>query len=81
VTNPIIRTRTRYFRHAYHPIRDNIKRVIVWCLRIALSNGLGRVGVSQPSPEDGKRSSFRNVVFFCVFRIADDGKIPKTQQS
>jgi hypothetical protein len=22
--NPIIRTRTRYFRHAYHPIRDNI---------------------------------------------------------
>jgi hypothetical protein len=22
--NPIIRTRTRYFRHAYHPTRDNI---------------------------------------------------------
>jgi hypothetical protein len=23
--NPIIRTRTRYFRHAYHPTHDNIK--------------------------------------------------------
>jgi hypothetical protein len=23
--NPIIQTRTRYFRHVYHPTRDNIK--------------------------------------------------------
>jgi hypothetical protein len=29
-----------------------------------------------PSPEDGNRSSFRNVVFS---RIPDDGKSPKTQ--
>jgi hypothetical protein len=26
--NPIIRTRTRYFRHAYHPTCDNIIRTI-----------------------------------------------------
>jgi hypothetical protein len=25
--NPIIRTRTHYFRHAYHPSRDNIKKI------------------------------------------------------
>jgi hypothetical protein len=31
-------------------------------LRLALSKGPTRVGVS-PSPEDGNRSSFRNVVF------------------
>jgi hypothetical protein len=30
----------------------------------------------SPSPEDGNRSSFRNVVFS---RIPDDGKSPKTQ--
>jgi hypothetical protein len=36
--------------------------VVQW-LRLALSKGPNRVGVS-PSPEDGNRSSFRNVVFF-----------------
>jgi hypothetical protein len=30
---------------------------------LALSKGPNRVGVSLPSPEDGNRSSFRNVVF------------------
>jgi hypothetical protein len=30
-----------------------------------------------PSPEDGNRYNFRNVVFFCVFRIPDDGQSPK----
>jgi hypothetical protein len=32
---------------------------------LSLSNGLDRVGVSQPSSEDGNRCSFRNVVFLC----------------
>jgi hypothetical protein len=32
-------------------------------LRLALSKGLNRIGVSLHSPEDGNRSSFRNVVF------------------
>jgi hypothetical protein len=27
IINPIIRTRTRYFRHAYHPTRDNINTI------------------------------------------------------
>jgi hypothetical protein len=30
---------------------------------LALSKGPNRVGVFLPSPEDGNRSSFRNVVF------------------
>jgi hypothetical protein len=33
---------------------------------------------SPPSPEDGSRSSFRNVVFS---RIPDDGKVPKPSNS
>jgi hypothetical protein len=37
--------------------------VVQW-LRSALSKGPNRVSVSLPSPEHGKRSSFRNVVFF-----------------
>jgi hypothetical protein len=32
-------------------------------LRLALSKGLNRIGVSLPSPEDGNRSSYRNVAF------------------
>jgi hypothetical protein len=39
-------------------------------LRLALSKG--------PSPEDGNRFTFRNVVFL-VSRIPDDGQSPKTQ--
>jgi hypothetical protein len=35
-------------------------------LRLALSKGPNRVGVSFPSPEDGNRSSFRNVVFSSI---------------
>jgi hypothetical protein len=34
--------------------------------RLALSKGQDRVGVSLPSPEDGIRSSFRNVVFLLL---------------
>jgi hypothetical protein len=35
------------------------------------------VSSPPPSPEDGNRSSFRNIVFS---RIPDDGKSPKIQQ-
>jgi hypothetical protein len=31
--------------------------------RLAISNASNRIGVSPPSPEDGNRSSFRNLVF------------------
>jgi hypothetical protein len=41
-------------------------------LRLALSKGPNRVGVSHP--EDGNSSSFRNIVFI---RIPDDGQIPE----
>jgi hypothetical protein len=33
------------------------------CLKVALSKGPERVGVSLPSAEDGNRSSFQNIVF------------------
>jgi hypothetical protein len=46
--------------------------------RLALSNGLNRVGVSHPTPEDGNRSRFRYVVF-STFRMPDDGRSPKSQ--
>jgi hypothetical protein len=45
-------------------------------VRLALFEGPNRVGVSLLSPEDGSRSSFRNVVF--VFRIPDVGQSPET---
>jgi hypothetical protein len=35
----------------------------VYVIRLAISNGPNRVVSSSPSPEDGMRSSFRNVVF------------------
>jgi hypothetical protein len=49
-------------------ILDTIKHKVsetgcVSVFRLALSKGNNRVGVSLPSPEDGIRSSFRNVVF------------------
>jgi hypothetical protein len=37
-----------------------------------------RVGLPPSSPEDGNRSSFRNVVF-SSYRILDDGQSPETQ--
>jgi hypothetical protein len=49
-----------------------LERDYLQWLRLALSKGPNWVGVfSPPSPEDGNRSSFRNVVFF---GIQDDGK-------
>jgi hypothetical protein len=45
-----------------------------WCIayRISVFSEL------PPSPEDGNRSSFRNVVFL-LLRTPDDGKGPRTQ--
>jgi hypothetical protein len=49
-------------------------------LRIALSKGPDRVGVSLPSPEEGKRSSFRNTMFSSYLALKkDDGQSPQTQ--
>jgi hypothetical protein len=39
------------------------------CYKLALSKGFNRIGVSHPLPEDGNRSSIRNVVFFSVLNI------------
>jgi hypothetical protein len=43
----------------------------------AISKGPNRVRDFLLSPEDGNRTSFRNVVFI-VFRISDDGQSPET---
>jgi hypothetical protein len=49
-------------------------------LRLALSEELNRFGVFLPSPEDAMRTSFRNVVFFIVFRIPYEGQNPEPQE-
>jgi hypothetical protein len=47
--------------------------------RVALTKGPNwKQSTPPPSPEDGNRSSFRNVVFT---RIPDDGKSPKPSNS
>jgi hypothetical protein len=38
---------------------------------------LNTVGVSHPSTEDGNKSTFRNVMLYCVFRITDNDKVQK----
>jgi hypothetical protein len=48
-----------------------------WWVVATYSNWRRRAGVSHTSPEYGNRSSFRNVLFFCVFRITGDGENPK----
>jgi hypothetical protein len=50
---------------------------VVYCLRLGLSNGLNRVGVSLPSPEDGKKSIFQNVVFSSCLEFLAMDKIYK----
>jgi hypothetical protein len=52
---------------------------VVQRLGLALSNWPNRIGVSL-SPENGNRSSFRNVVF-SSFKIPDDWQSPKTSNS
>jgi hypothetical protein len=48
---------------------------------LALSNGPSRVGVSFPSPEDGSRSSFRNVVFSSYLEFRTMDKVQKPSDS
>jgi hypothetical protein len=50
-------------------------------LRLAHSEGLNRVGVSLPSPEEGAGCSIRNVVFLLVFRIRTMYEIQKVSDS
>jgi hypothetical protein len=38
-------------------------QVVLHMYRLALYEGPSRVNISLPSPEDGQRFSFRNVVF------------------
>jgi hypothetical protein len=54
---------------------NNLNRPVI---ELDLSNGPNRAGVSHHSPDDGNRSSFRNL---CVvfFRILDDGQSKGTQ--
>jgi hypothetical protein len=49
----------------------NTELLCFWTVSIVWS-----VSSFPPSPEDGNRSSFRNVI---LSRIQDDGKSPKTQ--
>jgi hypothetical protein len=51
--------------------------MVQW-LRLALSKGPNRIGVS-PSPEDGNRSSFRNVVFVFFLVIIKIRTMDKVQ--
>jgi hypothetical protein len=39
------------------------------CLRLAPSEGPNRVGVSLPSPADGRRSSFQTTVFSSIWNF------------
>jgi hypothetical protein len=51
--------------------------VVQW-LRLALSKGPNRVGVSPPPSEDGNKSSFRNIVFssYLEFRAMNKSRKP-----
>jgi hypothetical protein len=66
----ISQSQSRYLQTEQH--KQVCVLSIQW-LRMALSKGPNR-----PSPEDGNRSSFRNVVFL-VISNPDDGQSPKTQ--
>jgi hypothetical protein len=48
---------------------------------LALSKRLNRIGVSLPSPEDGNRSSFLNVVFSRYLEFRTEDKAQKGSDS
>jgi hypothetical protein len=50
-------------------------------MRLALSNGPNRVGVSLSSPEDGNRSSFWNVVFSSYLKFRPIDQVQKLNDS
>jgi hypothetical protein len=43
--------------------------------------GHNRIGVSLPSPEEGNRSSFRNVVFYSYLEFRTMNKVQKPSDS
>jgi hypothetical protein len=63
---------------AYECLHKEVS-LVQW-LRLAFSKGPNRVGVSFPSPENGNRSSIRNVVFsstYLQFRTMDKVQKPR----
>jgi hypothetical protein len=48
---------------------------------LALSTGHNRVNISLPPPENGKRCSFRNIVFSSYFEFRAMGKVKKPSGS
>jgi hypothetical protein len=58
-----------------------LERADVQWLRLALSIGAKRVDVSLPSPENGKRSSFGNVVFSWLLEFQTIDKAHKPSDS
>jgi hypothetical protein len=50
-------------------------------VRLALSRGPSRVGVSVPSPEDGSRPSFRNVVLDSQLEFSEMEKVHEISDS
>jgi hypothetical protein len=53
-----------------------VEENIQWS-RLVLSEGPNKVGVSLPSPVDGNRSSFRNVVFSIYLEFRTMDQVPK----
>jgi hypothetical protein len=65
------------------PLLDPLERADqVQRLRLALARGPNRVGVSLPSPEDGNRCIFRNVVVrsYLEFRTIDNVQKPSNSE-
>jgi hypothetical protein len=50
-------------------------------LRLAISEGPYKIGVSIPSPEHPNRTSFGNVVFSSYLEFGMIGKVPKPSDS
>jgi hypothetical protein len=50
-------------------------------VQLALSKGPNKVGVSLPSPGEGKRSSFRNVVFSSYLEFWTMDKVYESSES
>jgi hypothetical protein len=56
----------------------NMTLVLQW-LKLAPSKGPNSVGASLPSPEDGNRFSFQNIIFSSYFRTQDHGQSLESQ--
>jgi hypothetical protein len=59
---------------------ESLFEEVQW-LRLALSKGPNRVGVSFPSPEDGNRSRFRNFLFSSCLQFRTMNKFHKPSYS